>query len=252
VAALRGWAASAPEVGTEAPFTPRGGAADSDVVRILVALADAWIAAEAGGRTALPWALSYGIDDLDARILLRLGPEGRLAASREDDPLHLALDARVGRRASMVVATAFLRPPDFLAAGSLHEAFGTLVRSEAVVPALQAALADAEASVDVVRAFVASPAASWVALRVARRATHDTDVILWQSDWNGRRRLLVLRVDVVVDAGGAEPTVRLADDPRLRARMVWPDAERLDVLEDEASYFARLLREILRWKRLAA
>jgi len=258
VAAMRAWSAADPERGTEVPFIASH-AATSDVVRIVTALAEGWIAADQGGRISagnreagiLVLALDYGIGHLSARVALRLGADGRLAMSHEADALQLALRVRVARRDPLVVATAAISPPDFLASGVLHEAFGTLVRSDTFAGPLRAALGNAQAPAADLAAFLGSATSRWVAFRVARRASHDTDVVVWQGAWGARPRLLVLRVDVVVEVGAAEP-VRLASDPRLRARLLEVDVETIDMLEDEASYFARLLREIYRWRQLAA
>jgi hypothetical protein len=159
---------------------------------------------------------------------------------------------RVARREAAVVTTAAISPPDFLVVGALHDAFGSLIRSEGVAGMLRQALADPALTAEVLGRLLNSPAAHWTVFRVARRPTFDTDVIVWESERAGRPALLILSADFVVDAGGPAPTVDLAGRPRLRARLQPADADLVDVLEDEAAYFVRLLRELYGWRRLIA
>lgn len=254
------WAEADPERGTEVPLAPTGAAARSDVARILVALAEGWNGAAVGGRLRSEerqelissLLVSYAIDDLRARVLLRLSVDGDLAEEDEDDPLQLALTVRVGARDAQVVATAAINPPDFLVQGALHQAFGELVASERVVGVLHAALANPELSVEALSRFLLPSRSRWTVFRVARRQTHDTDAVVWEGQSNGRPHLLIFRANFVVDASGAAPSVQLADAPDVQARWTPADVSEIDVLKEDVGYLIRLLREVHRWREVIA
>ena len=252
--AIRAWTESESDQGTEVPLTPPE-RLDNAAVRILVALAQGWLGASRGGilgdgdvRPASPLVLAYGVDDLHARVVLRLTSDGDLASSDADDPFQLALQVRVGPHDGGVRAIATIRPPDFLAGGSLHEAFGRLVRSPEFVRALRSTFEDPAPPEEALADFLAASRSRWSVFRVARGRTHDTDVVVWEGTQAGRPFLLVLRADVVVDTSGTEPDVRLADRSRLRPLYWGPaDAEEGPVLEDVVRYFVRLLSQVQRW-----
>jgi hypothetical protein len=250
------WAQADTSQGVEVAFVPAAGADAPDVIRILVALATGWTAASEGAHADLarrsPLAQAYAVGDMDARVLLRLTTDSRLATTDEDDPFQLVMQLRVGPREGGVHATAVIKPPDFLAAGPLHAAFGRLFRSTDVVRPLRSAIDDRELSDEALTDFLAAPASTWAVFRVARRQTHDSDVSVWKGERAARAFLLIAQVDVVVDASGDDPDLRLADHPRIQVLYWGPaDVEQVPALGDAGRYVVRLLAQIRRWIALA-
>ena len=196
----------------------------------------------------------YQAAGYEAKVLLRLDPNGQLAFKGDRDDLFQLQAALTLDEDDHGVARSKITigPPDFLSAGPLYEAFlDTLVDTDTALRiASQLGLPGQEFAI---REFLHSARSSPLDAPLVFRVKHgkrDTDLITLHGTLSGLLQHVVLQADFTVDLA-ADPMVRI-DSGSLavlytdRERGALPQAERGTEL---VQYFLRLLTFLRNWHR---
>jgi hypothetical protein len=227
-------------------------------------LTDAWIEATNGIRnlSALPentepvsesLTPEYNTAGFNARVLLRLDPEGRLAPKGERDDLFLLqAGLRVEEDDHEIARSSItLGPPDFLGGGSLYEAFLDCLEEPDPVQTLasQLGLKGREAAV---LSFIRSARSSQLEAPLVFRVKHgkpDTDVITLHGTLNALLQHVVLE---------AKFDVEMPDPPKVHLRkgsleVLYTDRPAEGSPEPKGDefvrYFLRLLTNLRNWQK---
>ncbi len=252
VETIRDWVQTGFAVGTEVPFEAPPAHEPSEPRRLLQHLIQAYRDSEATLASALepadtdwrqPLRCRYTIRDYQARIVLRLKPDGTLAATHADDPFQLELQLSIVPRSHGVTAMVSLGPPDFLIAGGLHQAFLTEVRAAINHRELAARL-----GVPLSRAaeYWDASAPNAAVFRIRREATQDTNLAIVHGSCQGIQTLLLLRGQFSVQAKTDPPTVRVRDLAILHAGPTAPASRGFET--SDVRYFFRLAAELKNWR----
>ncbi len=189
------------------------------------------------------FALGYGVSEFEADTEMRIDAKGNFAAKRENALFGLrcrvkALDEE-GRHILRISADL----PDFLASGSLYDAF-----LDAICKEIDEDLAEELGFGDDVGACQRwLRAAESIFFRTSRDGEKDIDAAVFLNTWEGEDWLVILEVEARVDVTVEPPTVEIKD---LECKCDVP-ATGTQVLDKESSeYFFRLISSLKVWLKV--
>jgi hypothetical protein len=253
IESLRGWLEGGKPIGEEIPIAmPTLGERMNNVHLTLNYLVEGYLLSELemliarGSQVPPPLNLItpfYAVDAYSADVALCLDHQGRFAAPDEPNPVSLNLSLRVARESGVLVAHIALLPPDFLAAGSLRDAFVAALREDnAVTRSLRQTLAMTTGST--FTDFLTRADSRAVVFRTERTAQADTDTVVLPGSWLGSPRTLILVAEVTVSDASTSPKVSLH-----KVRLVFDSLSDADQALDpkSATYFARLGASLDDW-----
>jgi hypothetical protein len=224
----------------------------SEVRRILLTIIEAYSEAVNGVRMDRPapgllvsaLAGQYDVSDFQARVLLRLKPDGTLASEDRDDPFQLMMLVRMIEEGENLKARVAVGPPDFLVSGALYQAFlEELGRKEALEEIAQNLALPVEEVGRLLRVF----GKSGVIFRTKREGILDTDVLALPKSASGSRAILMILGRFTVETAKDPPRVSL-EAGSIRNLLVPGQGPATLFIDFEAvRYFLRLLCSIRRW-----
>ena len=270
---IKGWVKEGFEVGDEMEFALDDSSKAPRIV--LRQLATAWVEAvnHLQSRGTSPAELddtapTYGLSGYKARVVLRLTPDGDIADKDGDDPFQLLATMSIAEEKGVVRSRIAIGPPDFLVAGTLHDAFlDALLLDEAVTRLTKELGLGPEAVPDVAAWLRSGWKEGALVFRVKRgrdisqgadRETpremadkskdRDTEMVVLQGAFRDMRPHLVLKFDCRVDTSADPPIHLFAETIRVLYTMPVVGKEPADEGKlDLVRYFLRLLTHLRDW-----
>jgi hypothetical protein len=224
----------------------------SEVRRILFTIIEAYSEAVNGVRMDRPapdllvsaLAGRYDVSDFQARVLLRLKPDGTLASENKDDPFQLMMLVRMIEEGENLKARVAVGPPDFLVSGVLYQAFlEELRRKEALEEIAQNLALPVEEVGLLLRVF----GKSGVIFRTKREGILDTDVLVLPKSASGSRATLMILGRFTVETTKDPPRVTLEAGSIRNLLVPGQDPETPFIEFEAVRYFLRLLCCIRMW-----
>lgn len=149
----------------------------------------------------------YEALDYSADIALCVDRNGYFATAAEPQPVSIGMHMTVGRELGGMVIRITLKPPDFLIAGSLRDAFLGQLRSSLPLGVLQPlGLQQGSAWTD----FLDSARERAVVFRIGRDKNKDIDVVVLPGAGRDGLRTFILRTSAVVDVNAQPIDVKLS------------------------------------------
>ena len=150
----------------------------------------------------------YEALDYSADIALCVDRNGYFATAAETQPVSIGMHITVGRELGGTVIRITLKPPDFLIADSLRDAFLGQLRSSLPFGVLQSmGLQQGSAWTD----FLDRARERAVVFRIGRDKNKDIDVVVLPGTWQDGLRTLILRTSAVVDVNAQPISVKLSE-----------------------------------------
>jgi hypothetical protein len=249
---LRSWVKDGFDVGLDMTFDVDSLGYQSDVRHILKtiikAYSDAFSQVRMGGRSQskllLALAGGYEVLDFQARVVLRLRPDGSIANDNNQDPFQLLMLVRMIQEQEKMKARIAIGPPDFLVSGALYAAFLEALQQREALAEIVKLL---HSSPEEVRSLLRTFAKFGVIFRIKREDDGDTDILVLPGVDSGKSAALMLRGKFVVDAAKDPPRVELKKDTIRNLLFNEPNRESPSVDLEAVRYFLRLLDNIKRW-----
>jgi hypothetical protein len=249
---LRSWVKNGFDVGPDMPFDVDSLGYQSDVKHILKTIIKAYSEAlsqvRMGGTNQSKLLLAlvgeYEVLDFQARVVLRLRPDGSIASDNKQDPFQLLMLVWMIQEQEKMKTRVAIGPPDFLVSGALYEAFlEALQQKEALTEIATLLNSSSEEVNSLLRAF----AKSGVIFRIKREDDGDTDILVLPGVDSGKNAALMLRGKFVVDAAKDPPRVELKKNTIRNLLFNEPNRESPSVESEAVKYFFRLFDNIKRW-----
>lgn len=252
---LRSWVKEGFDVGLDMTFNVDSLGYQSDVRHILKTIIKAYSDAfsqvrmreTSQSKLLLALAGGYEVLDFQARVVLRLRPDGSIASDNKQDPFQLLMLVRMIRERDKMKARVAIGPPDFLVSGALYAAFLEALQQKEALAEITSQL---QSSPEEVKRLLRTFAELGVIFRIKRENDGDTDILVLPDVDSGKSAALMLRGKFVVEAAKEPAHVKLrkgtihnllSNEPNREASSV--DLEDLETVR----YFLRLLDNIKRW-----
>lgn len=252
IRAIRSWVSGGFDQGQYVPMVIANDNVKSMPRSMLRLLTEAYISAQYGARpepaplSAIlqPLQSDYEISDYQAKVLLRLTPDGEIAREHSDDPFQLLMNVVLTSEATHVRARVSVGPPDFVISGPLHQAFVESLREEKALDELSSLLSATKAEI---KDSLSTSGEQCSIFRTKREEDYDTDIIVLPGMKSGKRTLSVVRGKFEVKAKKSPPVVTVKQDSlkKLFSGPLTTDARGVD--DDMVEYFLRLVKALRNW-----
>ncbi|MFC1822084.1 hypothetical protein ACFL9T_05205 [Thermodesulfobacteriota bacterium] len=249
---IRSWISAGFDRGEEELLEMLDVANESDPKRILRLVVQAYISAVNSIQsnppkvTSLlePLVTNYGISGYQAKVLLRLKPNGELAIDDEDDPFQLLMHISLSPEKISVKARVTIGPPDFIISGPLHEAFISSLQEESALEEIGRLLGYSK---DEIKDYLSRVGTRSSIFRTKRERRSDTDILVFPGMLSGRITLSILRGRFEVHAADDPPRVRLIKNSMKLLFAGVPSSTSRGLDNDTIKYFLRFVVAIKHW-----